>query len=190
MTEIERREDPTPTVIPERDGTRIGFAINGGDPAQEGAAIRVTDIDGIKSQLEASGVNAGESRVDERDGKKLNVFLSLLPMAFATTSTSQSVANRSPSRKRVRESGLFHNMVYARGCGSSPMLRDADSGWNNLTSSTGQRSTTSRRIAAQRFPATLTFSRKDSSLPAESEISTSFRRSTEIDLFALTIGFQ
>ena len=79
MTEIGRREDPTPTVILERDGTRIGFAVNGGDPAQEGAAIRVTDIDGIKSQLEASGVNAGESRVDERDGKKLNVFFVVAP---------------------------------------------------------------------------------------------------------------
>ena len=76
MTEIGRREDPTPTVILERDGTRIGFAINGGDPAQEGAAIRVTDIDGIKSQLE---VSVGESRVDERDGKKLNVFFVVAP---------------------------------------------------------------------------------------------------------------
>ncbi len=79
MTEIGRREDPTPTVILERDGTRIGFAINGGDPAQEGAAIRVTDIDGIKSQLE---VSVGESRVDERDGKKLNVFFVVAPDGF------------------------------------------------------------------------------------------------------------
>ena len=74
MTEIERREDPLPTVILERDGIQIGFAVNGGDPAQEGAAIRVTDINGIKSQLEASGIIVANTRVDEREGEKFNVF--------------------------------------------------------------------------------------------------------------------
>jgi catechol 2,3-dioxygenase-like lactoylglutathione lyase family enzyme len=31
MTEVERTDNPVPTVILERNGTRIGFAINGGD---------------------------------------------------------------------------------------------------------------------------------------------------------------
>ena len=34
MVEVERLSQPVPTVILERDGTRLGFAINGGDPAQ------------------------------------------------------------------------------------------------------------------------------------------------------------
>ncbi len=53
MTEIERLDSPNASVILERDGVQIGFSINGGDPSQEGAAIRVIDIDGIKVQLES-----------------------------------------------------------------------------------------------------------------------------------------
>lgn len=79
MAGVERRNTPHPTVILERDGVQIGFAINGGDPAQEGAAIRVTDIEGIKHQLESSGLSLSNSRVDERNGEKLNVFFVVAP---------------------------------------------------------------------------------------------------------------
>jgi catechol 2,3-dioxygenase-like lactoylglutathione lyase family enzyme len=79
MKEVERVDAPQPAVILERDGVRIGFAINGGDPAQEGAAIRVNDLLGIKAQLESNGVEIGDTRVDERDGKKLNVFFVVAP---------------------------------------------------------------------------------------------------------------
>ena len=44
LREVDRRDAPQPAVTLERDGVRIGFAVNGGDPASEGAAIRVTDI--------------------------------------------------------------------------------------------------------------------------------------------------
>lgn len=79
MREVERLDRPVPTVILERDGTRIGFAINGGDPAQDGAAILVSNIRGIKDELEAKGVNVGNSRIDERDGKKFQVFFVVAP---------------------------------------------------------------------------------------------------------------
>ena len=79
MTEIERRDVPNPAVILERDNVRIGFAINGGDPSQAGAAIRVNDINGIKSQIESNGVDVANTRVDERDGEKLNVFFVVAP---------------------------------------------------------------------------------------------------------------
>lgn len=79
MTEIERRDEPQRAVILERDGVQIGFAINGGDPSQEGAAIRVHDIDGIKAQLESNGIGIANTRVDERDGKKFNVFFVVAP---------------------------------------------------------------------------------------------------------------
>lgn len=78
MTEIERRDSP-PTVILERDTVRIGFAINGGDPAQEGAAIRVNDINGIKAELESTGLTVANTRVDERDGNKFDVFFVVAP---------------------------------------------------------------------------------------------------------------
>ena len=79
MVEVERRHEPTPTVILERDGVRIGFAINGGDATQDGAAILVSGIAGMKEELEANGVNIGNWRIDERDGKKFQVFFVVAP---------------------------------------------------------------------------------------------------------------
>ena len=79
MDEVGRRETPSPTVILERDGIQIGFAVNGGDPSQDGAAISVTNIDEMKSELAALGVSVGDSRVDERDGRKYNVFFVVAP---------------------------------------------------------------------------------------------------------------
>ncbi|MEM7534306.1 MAG: VOC family protein [Chloroflexota bacterium] len=79
MTEVERQDEPTPTVILERDGVRIGFAINGGDASQDGAAILVTDIHRVKEELEANGVETANWRVDENDGQKLQVFFVIAP---------------------------------------------------------------------------------------------------------------
>ena len=79
MTEVERHEQPVPAVILERDGTRIGFAINGGDASQDGAAILVTNIQQLKADVESNGVNVANSRVDERDGQKYQVFFVVAP---------------------------------------------------------------------------------------------------------------
>ena len=80
MTEVERTDQPVPTVILERDGTRIGFSINGGDATQDGAAIRVTSILEMKTEFEANGVQIANLRVDERDdGQKLQVFFVVAP---------------------------------------------------------------------------------------------------------------
>ena len=79
LIEVERRTEPTPTVILERDGVQLGFAINGGDPGQEGAAISVTDIHRAKAELEANDVPISNWRIDERDGQKLQVFFVVAP---------------------------------------------------------------------------------------------------------------
>jgi catechol 2,3-dioxygenase-like lactoylglutathione lyase family enzyme len=79
MREVERLDQPVPTVILERDGTQIGFAINGGDPEQDGAAILVTNIRGMKEELEAKGAKVGNWRVDDRDGRKYQVFFVVAP---------------------------------------------------------------------------------------------------------------
>ncbi|MDA0313123.1 MAG: VOC family protein [Gemmatimonadetes bacterium] len=78
LTEAERRTEP-PTVIMERDGVRIGFCINGKDATQDGAAIRVTDIHAARAELESRGIEVGNWRVDERDGKKFQVFFVVAP---------------------------------------------------------------------------------------------------------------
>ena len=79
MVEVERRDTPHPTVILERDGIQIGFAINGGDPTQDGAAILVSGISHLKEELETRGVGIGNWRIDERDGKKYQVFFVVAP---------------------------------------------------------------------------------------------------------------
>ena len=79
LHEVERREGPAPTVILERDGVRIGFAINGGDASMDGAAILVTDIKRARAELKANGVKTANWRIDKRDGKKFRVFFVVAP---------------------------------------------------------------------------------------------------------------
>ena len=79
LVEVERSATPVPTVIMERDGIRIGFAVNGGDASSEGAAILVTDIQRARAELEASGLTIANWRVDEREGKKYQVFFVVAP---------------------------------------------------------------------------------------------------------------
>jgi catechol 2,3-dioxygenase-like lactoylglutathione lyase family enzyme len=82
MTEVERRQDPVPTVILERDGTRIGFAVTGGDASQDGAAILVSGIAAMKAELVSKGVNLGNWRTDEHEGRKIQVFFVVAPDAL------------------------------------------------------------------------------------------------------------
>ena len=75
LVEVERRDDPVPTVILERDGVQIGFAVNGGDASQEGAAILVNDIHKARDEIEANGVETGNWRVEEARWKAIPGFL-------------------------------------------------------------------------------------------------------------------
>jgi catechol 2,3-dioxygenase-like lactoylglutathione lyase family enzyme len=79
LVEVERRSEPQPTVIMERDGARIGFSVNGGDSSNEGAGILVSDIHAARTELESRGIKIGNWRVEERDGKKLQVFFVVAP---------------------------------------------------------------------------------------------------------------
>ena len=79
MAEVERLSQPVPTVILERDGTQIGFAINGGDASQDGAAILVSNIQAIKDEPESNGAKIGNWRVDEREGQSFQVFFVVAP---------------------------------------------------------------------------------------------------------------
>jgi hypothetical protein len=79
LVEVERKLEPHPTVIMERDGVRIGFSVNGGDSSQEGAAMLVSDIHAVRAELEGRGVTIGNWRIDERNGKKLQVFFVVAP---------------------------------------------------------------------------------------------------------------
>ena len=79
MQEIERRESPNLVAIMERDSVQIGFAINGRDPSQEGAAIRVQHIEDIQSEFTRRGLAPGKLQIDERDGRRLKAFFVVAP---------------------------------------------------------------------------------------------------------------
>ena len=79
LKEVERRDEPEPAVVMERDGVRIGFAVNGRNPENEGAAILVTDIHRARAELAAAGAETANWRVDERDGRRFQVFFVTAP---------------------------------------------------------------------------------------------------------------
>ena len=79
MVEVERVTQPVPTVVLERDGTRIGFSVNGGDASQDGAAVLVSNIRALKDELERNGAQVGNWRVDEQRGVRHQVFFVVAP---------------------------------------------------------------------------------------------------------------
>lgn len=79
LSEVERTSDPIPQVIMSRDDAKIGFAITGEDPTQDGAAILVREIQQVRAELESKGVETANWRVDERDGQQLQVFFVVAP---------------------------------------------------------------------------------------------------------------
>ncbi len=79
MKEVARCVTPHPGVILERDGVQIGFAVNGGDASQDGAAVRVNHIDSMKAELEASGLQVSSVRIDEHNGHQRKVFFVVAP---------------------------------------------------------------------------------------------------------------
>ena len=82
LREVERSAEPVATVVMERDGVRVGFAVNGGDASNDGAAILVADASRARAELEANGVETGNWRIDERDGKRFQVFFVVAPDAL------------------------------------------------------------------------------------------------------------
>ena len=79
LREVERRGQPHQAVILERDGVKIGFARTGGDASQDGAAIKVSDIHRAREQIAAAGLDVGEIRNEEHDGKRRQVFFVVAP---------------------------------------------------------------------------------------------------------------
>jgi hypothetical protein len=90
MNEVERRSEPVPTEIMERDGVKIGCALNGGDACHERAAILVTEIHRARRELEENDNSISNWRVNESDGEKRRFSSSQHRMDYVTTSSSRS----------------------------------------------------------------------------------------------------
>lgn len=79
MTEVERTAAEPATVILQRDAIRLGFAVNGGDASQDGAAIVVANVAELHKEFQAAGVNPGKLKIEKRDGKRFNAFFVVAP---------------------------------------------------------------------------------------------------------------
>jgi catechol 2,3-dioxygenase-like lactoylglutathione lyase family enzyme len=79
MELLDRTESPTNRALLRRDGVQLGFAANGRDPSQNGAAITVPDAQSMRDDLESRGVEVANWRIDERDGERFQVFFVVAP---------------------------------------------------------------------------------------------------------------
>ena len=52
-----RNADPVASAVLERDGIRMRIAENGGDPAQDGCAFQVEDVQSIYNEFVANGLS-------------------------------------------------------------------------------------------------------------------------------------
>src|SRR3954454_23626368 len=62
-----------------RDGARIGLAVNGRDPEQASCYFAVSDVDALRRELDAKGIEPGIVDVQEHGGKHFRVFFAKEP---------------------------------------------------------------------------------------------------------------
>ena len=67
------------TAVLKRDDATIGLAVNGGDPEQASCYFSVSDVDALRRELEAKGVDLSAVRIDEYDGRQYRVFFAREP---------------------------------------------------------------------------------------------------------------
>lgn len=81
--EVESRsETPHRSAVLARDQIRIGLAENGGDPAQDGCAFRVKDIDQLLLEFQGRGLekdHASAFSTERRNGTEWKVFFVVSP---------------------------------------------------------------------------------------------------------------
>jgi hypothetical protein len=72
------RKDRTTAQL-ERDGVRIGLAVNGRDPEQASCYFAVSDVDALHRELEARGIEPSEVGVQEHEGTRYRVCFAKEP---------------------------------------------------------------------------------------------------------------
>jgi lactoylglutathione lyase len=72
------RRDQTTAVL-QRDGARIGLAVNGRDPEQASCYFPVSDIEALRRELDGKGIEPGEVHLQEHDGRRFRVFFAKEP---------------------------------------------------------------------------------------------------------------
>ncbi len=67
------------TAILRRDEATIGLAVNGRDPEQASCYFAVGDVEALRRELEAKGIEPSPLRLDEHEGKRYRVFFAKEP---------------------------------------------------------------------------------------------------------------
>jgi predicted enzyme related to lactoylglutathione lyase len=76
---ISRADMPHKSAVLGRDRMRIGLAENGGDPAQDGCAFHVSNLDVLFAEFTTKGLQLSAPAVEQRDGVSWNVFYVIAP---------------------------------------------------------------------------------------------------------------
>jgi lactoylglutathione lyase len=71
-------KDPRSAVL-KRDEAQIGLAVNGQDPEQASCYFAVSDVEALRRELEAKGIQPGDVRVQEHGGNRYRVFFAKEP---------------------------------------------------------------------------------------------------------------
>ena len=66
-------------AVLQRDGAKIGLAVNGSDPEQASCYFGVSNVEALRAELEAKGIEPSALRVDDHGGKKYRVFFAQEP---------------------------------------------------------------------------------------------------------------
>ena len=76
-----RENDPHRRVVLQRDGVSMAVAENGGDPTQDGVAFHVDDVDALRDEFIAGGLqNIGPIDTEANpDGSSFRVFYVVAP---------------------------------------------------------------------------------------------------------------
>jgi hypothetical protein len=71
-------KDRTSAVL-KRDEVQIGLAVNGRDPEQASCYFAVIDVEALRRELDARGIEPGDVAVQEHEGKTFRVFFAKEP---------------------------------------------------------------------------------------------------------------
>ena len=78
---LSRSDTPHKSAVLARDQVQIGLAENGGDPAQDGSAFHVNDLESLFAEFNANGLGKklSELNMEQRDGMAWRVFYVVAP---------------------------------------------------------------------------------------------------------------
>ena len=67
------------SAVLKRDDAQIGLAVNGQNPEQASCYFAVSDVEALRRELDAKGIQPGDLHVQEHQGQRYRVFFAKEP---------------------------------------------------------------------------------------------------------------